>query len=549
MHDLKQLLIQRIHSGLARKTVTTCSRWSEMYRVMGKPFPGPWNFAHHPWLREMHDSTAVMNVGQKSAQMGFTETVLNVSFYKIDIEGESVLYVLPSKTGASDFSASRFDPALQASAHLRAMFNDVANVGHKRAGAANLFVRGSNSREGLKSVPAGTLVFDELEEMNQENIPLAYERASGQVSKLIWKISTPSIDDYGINKYFKLTTQEHFFFPCPACGRQIELTVDNLIVTGESEDDPKLRDSHMICVQCKNRLSNDRKDKSYYLSKGLWVPTHTDREDRGFYINQLYSTTITPYDLARSYVRSLTNAADEQEFFNSKMGLTHVVKGARVTDEDINACIGDYTTMHAPHNNRLITMGVDVGKWLHYEIRSWQVGQFVGTDVNTMARCQVLKAGKCLHFEELDILMNQYAVMMCVCDANPERRKAFEFAQRFWSRVKLCLYGKAIGGKTITVGKDVDGQIVADELITVDRTSWLDMTMGRYSRRTIALPKDVSTEYREHIKAPVRVYKKDDEGNQTASYVNAKDDHFAHAANYAEIALPLAATINESHTI
>jgi len=549
MHDLGKLLIERIQSGLARKTVTNCSRWSEMYRVMGKPFPGPWNFNHHPWLREMHDTNAVMNVGQKSAQMGFTETVLNMAFYRIDVMGESVLYVLPSKSDASDFSASRFDPALEASAHLKAMFSDVANVGHKRAGAANLFVRGSNSRSGLKSVPAGVIIFDEVEEMNQENIPLAYERASGQVDKLIWKISTPSIDDYGINKYFKLTTQEHFYFPCPSCGRQIELGSENLVVTGESEDDPKLRDSHLICVLCKNQLANERKAKSAYLSKGLWIPSHTGREDRGFYINQLYSTTISPYDLARSYVRSLTNAADEQEFFNSKMGLTHVVKGARVTDEDINLCIGDFVTMYTPPPGRIITMGVDVGKWLHYEINAWQLGQYIGSDANTMARCQVLKAGKLQHFEELDLLMNEYGITMCVIDANPERRKAFEFAQRFWGRVKLCLYGKAISGKTIVVGRDVDGQIVSDELVTVDRTCWLDMSLGRFMRRTISLPKDIGIEYKEHIKAPVRIYKKDDEGNQTASYVNAKDDHHAHARNYSEIALPLAATIQESHTI
>jgi len=51
----------------------------------------------------------------------------------------------------------------------------------------------------------------------------------------------------------------------------------------------------------------------------------------------------------------------------------------------------------------------------------------------------------------------------------------------------------------------------------------------------------VSHEYREHIKAPVRTYEKDPEGNAKATFVTTGPDHFAHAQNYAEIALPLVA--------
>ena len=123
-------MAQRITSGLSRKAITSCSQWAEKYRILGgKDFPGPWRFKHHPWLREMHDSLAPMNVGKKSAQMGYTETVLNLTFFKIDIERVDCLYVLPSKTpDASDFSTGRFDPALELSPHLENLFSDVKNI-------------------------------------------------------------------------------------------------------------------------------------------------------------------------------------------------------------------------------------------------------------------------------------------------------------------------------------------------------------------------------------------------------------------------------------
>jgi phage terminase large subunit GpA-like protein len=221
-HAIAKLMRERIASGLKRKSVTSCSKWAETYRFVDKPYVGNWSFRYLPWQRGMHDSDAPLNVGQKSAQAGYTETVLNRTFYMIDVKGVDCLYVLPSSTpDASDFSASRFDSALDLSPHLAAMFSDVKNIGHKRAGSSNLYIRGSRSRSQLKSIPVGFIVLDELDEMEQDNIPLALQRTAGQFESQVWMLSTPTIPDEGINKYFKTSNQEHFFFKCPGCSRPI----------------------------------------------------------------------------------------------------------------------------------------------------------------------------------------------------------------------------------------------------------------------------------------------------------------------------------------
>ena len=219
--NLDRVLVERLVSGLRRSAVKTPSKWAETYR---KVKDGPWTFKHFPWLREMHDSTAFKNVGQKSAQMGFTETLLNLTFYAIDIRGLDCLYVLPNKNpDASDFSSGRFAPALALSPHLQNLFTDTDNVGHKRAGAANLYIRGSQSRAGLKSLPINYLLMDEVAEFVEENIPLAFARTDGQLEKRIWMVSTPTIDGHGIGKYWDDSDKRHFFFKCPSCSRRIEL--------------------------------------------------------------------------------------------------------------------------------------------------------------------------------------------------------------------------------------------------------------------------------------------------------------------------------------
>jgi Phage terminase large subunit (GpA) len=551
-HTLANLMAESIVAGLQRKTLTSCSRWAQACRIMGKPFAGKFSFKYHPWLREMHDSTAELNVGQKGAQLGYTEWALNVAFFNIDVKRVDTLYVLPAQTpDASDFSAARFDPALELSPHLTKLFSDVQNVGHKRAGTTNLYVRGSKSRSGLKSIPVGLIILDEVDEMEEENIPLALERAAGQVEKMVLAISTPTLPRHGINKLFLDTSQEHFFFKCPHCGKHIELNFpENILITADEVNDPRIEGTRLMCNECKGIL--EQSEKWMWLSKGIWVPQFGGRPARGFHVNQLYSSTVTPAEIAKAYLKSERDPTEEQEFNNSKMGRPHVVKGASVTDDDLSACIGGYRTQDERGSYGFITMGIDVGRWLHWEVDEWyvpQVQQVTTTDLNVQCFCKVLKFGKVHNFEELDFIMHQYRVNACVIDANPERRKAHEFSCRFPNHVKMCFYGRGIQGKQIHVASDDQ----PEPTITVDRTSWLDLSLGRFKARgkMLKTPIDIDQEYKTHMKALVRRYSKDKNGNPVGEYVKADndEDHYAHARNYAEIALPFAISFASNQDI
>ena len=538
--NLKEMLAERIATGLKRKSITSCSRWAENYRFIKGI---PWRFRRHPWLREMHDCDSNLVVGQKAAQMGFTEWALNTCFYEIDIHGHDVLYVLPSKDDASDFSSGRFDPALESSPHLKNLFSDVSNVGHKRAGQSNLYVRGSRSRSKLKSIPTGVIIFDELDEMTQENIPLARERASGQDRKLELMISTPTFDEMGINSYFQKTTQEEFFFKCPGCSRLINLDFPGcLVITADRVEDPGIKNSHLICTQCNKILHHH--DKPEWLSTGRFVPQFSDRDGRGFSVNQFYSSAeaCSPPEMAKAYLLSLYDPSAEQEFFNSKLGKTHVVKGAQVLDTEIQSCYGSYRNGSRPQSP-IVTMGVDVGKRLHVCIEEWTLPSVVTSTLNELSTCRLLLATTVNEFEELAPLLFDYNVKGCVIDKQPETRKAYEFACKYWGMVKLCIYVRGISSRQVSMSAE------EEQVITVDRTSWLDLSLSRYRNNTIKIPEDISEEYKKHIKEPKRLYKKDQDGNQVGYYQSVGADHYAHARNYSEIALLIAASISQSQDI
>ena len=514
-NSARTAMIQSLLVGLTSKRAVRPDLWAETYRIMGKPFPGPFTFDWHPWTREMLNDNSEECVGQKAAQMGFTESVgINRAFFTIDQLKQDVLYVLPTKTpDATDFSSGRFDPALERSPYLAQLFTNVNNVSLKRAGANSLYVRGSRARNALKSLPVGLIILDEEDEFDQEAIILVRERISGQIegSRQIWHISTPSIPGNGVNVVFERSSKAHFFFRCPMCSRHIELVYPD-----------SYTEAGYICTQCKQVIAEN--DKMSAIRQGEWVHAHPSKI-HGYQVNQMYSPPqiISHAKFKDSVELSYTNAAEEQEFHNSKLGEAHIVSGYNVTSEHIEMCTKPYKMRE--HIGGIITMGVDVGGELHVEIDQWHEHKSDSIDINDNMYPKLIFADTIKDFDDIDNLIYLFRPAMVIIDEMPDTRKALTVAQRYPGRVKLCHYG---GQLNITVYED---------RVSVNRTAWLDRSLGRIINRVMDIPMDTPDLWKQHVQHLVRRPLKDKNGNIIHQYVKTGDDHYAHARNYAEIGL------------
>ncbi len=518
---------------LKRASITSCSDWTQQYRIISDPRGNlnKFKFDMHPWTKAIHDCEDEDICAQKAAQMGLTETALNRTLYFIDQKRKNALYILPASTpDASDFSSSRFDPAIQLSPHLKKVFNATSNVGHKRAGAASLFIRGSRSRNHLKSIPAAYVVADELEEMTAENISLIPERLSGQLEKQLFRLSTPSVPNRGIHAIFQDSSQHHFYFKCPSCNRSTELVFpDCLKIIGEDPTDSKVNESHLICRECGNKLPHELKHEWLHIDNTEWVESFSNKTITGFYISQLYSFMEPPRELAKKYLRGLTNPSDDQEFWNSKLGLPREPQGSRIDPED---CIGGYTMQSSYSGTNAVVMGVDIGSELHLEITEYKLDANTPLeDLHLRSQARVLYAGTVKEFEHLNALIKAFKVHYIAVDAQPERRKAAEFIRPFPNQAVIVFYNS--NDKSPLVTKHPNSNIV-----TVNRTLALDISLGRFKTGTITLPKDIPLAYKNQIQEPKRIVKKDPDGNPVAAYVSGDrvPDHYGHARNYAEIA-------------
>ena len=541
MHQLQTVFSDIIKTGLERSSATTPSKWATLYRFLPTKTGNTeknWNFDGFPWLKAMHDSKATINIGKKAAQMGFTETVLNLTFFRLDILGQDCLYVLPTaKPAASNFSSSRVDAAVAMSPHLTSLFSNIKNSQHKKAGNADLFIRGCRSRTDLKSDPISFLVFDELDEMDPALVTLGELRCTGQEDYQIWKISTPTIPDKKIDFEYKHSTQEHFMFKCPACGKTTELIFpDCLEIIGDNHRDPECNKSFYKCKECKKRL--EHLDKPNYLGKGFWEPFgDKSSEARGFHVNQMYSFIRTPGDIAKAWLEGQIKPSAEQEFYNSRLGLPFVAEGSRVE----SVVLSDYAS--GPQKG-LVTMGVDVGRHQHHVvIRHWEVDRF-GPDVNMMAKSKVLLIKTVKTFDELEKLMYEYQVLMAVFDSSPEYLKSLEFSVKFAPNVKLCNYTTNRSTKIVL---NIPDPFVA--VITANRTLWIETALSKIINKTLLLPRDTPQEFEDHLRNIFKLYGEDSNGNEISYYDSNGADHFAHALTYSEIALPLLAASKTNEDI
>jgi hypothetical protein len=535
--DMMTELRLSIAEGLQSQSLTNCLRWAANRRIMGGDFAGKYSAKHHPWVKEMHNSQAPFNYSMKGAQLGITEILINLAFYTIDMLGKDVLYVLPTSRNASDFSKSRFNTALKLSSYLDRIFTDTNSIEIKQAGANTLYIRGSRGDANLKSIPVSVLLLDELDEMSQRAVNLALTRLDGQLVKSVWGISTPTVPDFGIHKLYKDSTQENFVFKCPCCGRLTRLIWPECVeIIGEGVHDPRCKESFLKCKECGGKLPQESKPD--WLGKAKWeIGNQNGNPDiRGFTISQLYSFTVNPGELVTPYIGD----------------------GAKVCEEDVEACIKGHSKQDArpTGGERIITMGVDQGKWNYVEVAEWFFDNYAN-DLNVAAIPKVLYETK-FHEEDwniLDEMMREWQIQACVIDADPQIMEARRFARRFPGYVWLCRFRKGVTAKEISVSDDDDFSPIA----TVDRSNWFSAALGRFRHpRRILLPRDVSMEYRTHIQAPIRTYvregtveekRKRQTDNLVAKYISTGPDHFALARVYNEIALPFAASLTSGEDI
>lgn len=506
-----------------------------------------WSFLHRQYLRpnvhfSLHDHLYLKGmyleagrevIFMKAGQIGISELLISYAIHGCDERASDVLYMMPTIRDVSEFSQSRFGPALEASPYLDGIVvgsgrttRGADKVSMKRIRYNWLYLRGGNvdQRGGasqLKSIPVDILIGDEIDEMDNRAMPIARKRLGHSPIKEVRQASTPSYHGVGIHEEWEGSDQREWHVPCPHCGHKQQLLIDNVVEEWDALGRPFVWHGQeegrawIACVKCGKEMNR--------LSMGEWVPTYPGRDVIGYHPTKLMAAHTPLIDVVRNL--QTIDETERKEAVNQDLGLPHTPKGGRLERTDLDACRREYA--HGPVDGIPAYMGVDVGKALHVVIRQRQ---------DKEGNKKQLFAGAVVSFDDVGRLMKKYGVKTCVIDALPETRSARAFQAGFRDKaVWLCYYVGGDTGVKKTAAVDWDYR---NGIVNADRTRTLDsMYAGFYDESNIlpAAARNIP-DYYDHMVEMIRTIEKKPDGTSVARYVREKDDHFAHAENYAAIA-------------
>jgi hypothetical protein len=460
----------------------------------------PFTFARHEYLEAPYRDDHPSVVEMKAAQLGLTTKAMLQAVYGCRYGGyRGVLYLFPSKTDVTDFSKGRVSPLIDDNPErIGRWLKDTDSANIKRIGNAFLYLRGMRSRVGLKSIPVDFIVFDELDEGNQNAVDMAMERMGHSEFRRVLMLSNPTLPDYGIDKAFQQTDQRFWLLKCPSCGDWtcLEDTFPDCLLEAQGR---VIR----ACRRCHRELDP---------SSGEWVakrPMITDK--RGYHYSQLFSHYVDPADILHQF-RTTSNLTD---FYNLKIGIAYVEATNRLTVQQVlSLCGSDGVASQDPGP---CSMGVDQGKDLHVVI---------GKRVPHKAG-QIVHLGVYRDWEELDPLMRNFNISRAVVDALPETRNARAFAERHRGKVYMNFYQEHQKGNYVWNEKDL--------VVSCNRTESLDASHREIGDQSLILPREdeITRLFGDHLHNVAKRLEEDEEtGSKRYVYVKLGPDHFRHAFNY-----------------
>lgn len=472
------------------------------------------DFVQYKYLIGIYKDQYEEIVYQKPAQTGITERMITEALWLPDQKYCNSLYFFPTTSSIGDMVQERVDQPLNTGSYLISVNRKskdvlgkrVDKVGLKKMSHGFVYFRGSNSYSQITSVAGDAIFVDELDRMTQENVPYFDKRLGN--SKLKWKrwCSTPTYPDFGINKKYKESDQREYYVTCNHCG--CKQTLDFFVNVDQEKE-------VVICRECKKTLIP-------WELEGEWIPGKPENKVHGYYISPLLSPRVKISELIASSKKPTDS--DIQQFYNQNLGLPYEPKGDRISQSIITNCIFPYK---APCYDEPAFMGVDVGRVLHYVIRS---------------REKLLMAGSVPDFfgpeDSLDYLIEKFKIKGLVIDALPETRKVQELIKKYKGMTKMCFYTGGVpkdGNKYWKVDRDT---------VTTDRTNSLDSMIAEYRDRKIQVPENIvsNTEFMAHMSSSIRTIKEDKKGNKRAEWIELAPDHLFHASNYAKIAMEITDT-------
>lgn len=361
MDSLWKTHMTRLKTGLSAQSHNSiCDFLTEHTYLAGRKF----SFDGHEYQRKILEDGENDIVIIKSAQLGISEMSSRLAIAKVAlVNGFNCIYTLPSASAMQNFMKTRVDPVIQSSPYLRNLVSkDVDNSSVKQFGDSYLYGKGAQVDTQAISVPCDLLVQDEVDNSNPSVLTLFESRLIHSKYQQIIRLSTPTIPNYGIDAFYKMSRRHMAFVKCCHCNHWFYPEYyDHVKIPGFEEPLERLTKAHfadpefqwlnaeVCCPECGKPVDLSAEHRS-------WVCENPD--DKFVSIGYRISPFDCPDNIkASALVQASVRYARKQDFANQRLGIPLEDSEASLSMTELQANI----VSNRPEGAYPNVMGLDMG--------------------------------------------------------------------------------------------------------------------------------------------------------------------------------------------
>jgi hypothetical protein len=366
----------------------------------------PLEFKDRRFLIEIYKDLSPLQVVMKAPQIGLTTLMTIKSLWVAYYLHKDIIYTLPTQSDVQGMAAGSINRIVAQNPIFNEWVKDHDSVESKRVGTQTIHYRGTWTGKQAMMVPSQLNIHDEVDASKSDIIEQYETRLQSTANGWRWYFSHPSLPDYGVDKFWQISDQKHWFITCPTCEEAQYLSWPDSI------------DKDRRCYQCKSckaELSDDTR------RNGVWVAKYKDRQFSGYWVSQLMCPWITADKILTDFVEKTPDY-----FYNYVLGLPYSGGDAKITQQHLFQNLTN--EQDVPETNERVVLGIDTGKKLDFVLGNTRLGLFHHGDAEGYA--------------VLDGFMRRWSSCIAVIDAGGDFIGAQEFFQRWPGRVFKAYAGE-----------------------------------------------------------------------------------------------------------
>ena len=453
------------------------------------------------------------------AQLGKTETELNMIGYALDQTASPTMMVYPTDTIAKFASDKRVQPMIKSVKSISDKFDENSKLLELDFNNGNYMVLvGANSPSSLSSRSIKYLFFDEIDKYpafagkEADPIKLATERTKTFVDKKIVMVSTPTVESGNIwQAFMSANERRQYYVPCPHCGVSQTLKFKQIKWPEEHNDNADMiRDTaYYECEHCGERIYD--KHKMEMLRRGEWRAVNESQSkvrSVSYHLSSIYSPWVTFGDVAYEFKNSKGTPATLMNFINSWLAEPWKSSKTKST-QNMEFTQSNYPCGVVPDKAVLLIASVDVQlDHFWWEVRAYAPG----------VKSYLIDYGQASTWEDLEeiIINREYPseygearqVMKAGIDSGFRTDEVYQFCSRF---PEVCIPLKGSSNHTTmtapyTMTSLEKGVVGGLKLYVLNTDYWKDFIFARMIRPadevgTIHLYKECPQEYSDHLRS------------------------------------------------